>query len=97
MIRRPPRSTLFPYTTLFRSRLVDGRATGFLEHAEDRTFGRRAVELDGAGEGGHRGGRPGYAGAEIADRDGGRHGQKYCGTHRFRFHESLLSIDCGFY
>src|SRR2546421_11344597 len=24
MIRRPPRSTLFPYTTLFRSRLPDG-------------------------------------------------------------------------
>src|SRR5438552_14753307 len=24
MIRRPPRSTLFPYTTLFRSALVDG-------------------------------------------------------------------------
>src|SRR2546422_9136290 len=28
MIRRPPRSTLFPYTTLFRSLLV---ATGLLE------------------------------------------------------------------
>src|SRR5688572_3960860 len=29
MIRRPPRSTLFPYTTLFRSRLVDaGASTG---------------------------------------------------------------------
>src|SRR2546430_8528396 len=30
MIRRPPRSTLFPYTTLFRSRLrlrVEGRET----------------------------------------------------------------------
>src|SRR3712207_7732213 len=26
MIRRPPRSTLFPYTTLFRSRLVAARA-----------------------------------------------------------------------
>src|SRR3989442_4381417 len=26
MIRRPPRSTLFPYTTLFRSRAVDERA-----------------------------------------------------------------------
>src|SRR3712207_9585598 len=26
MIRRPPRSTLFPYTTLFRSRLADGVA-----------------------------------------------------------------------
>src|SRR3712207_1268478 len=25
MIRRPPRSTLFPYTTLFRSELHDGR------------------------------------------------------------------------
>src|SRR2546427_3836901 len=25
MIRRPPRSTLFPYTTLFRSRLVEHR------------------------------------------------------------------------
>src|SRR5438552_11228578 len=24
MIRRPPRSTLFPYTTLFRSRIVGG-------------------------------------------------------------------------
>src|SRR5438874_9966775 len=31
MIRRPPRSTLFPYTTLFRSHLPDGpnqRGTG---------------------------------------------------------------------
>src|ERR1043165_3102856 len=27
MIRRPPRSTLFPYTTLFRSLLVDLRLT----------------------------------------------------------------------
>src|SRR2546429_2781115 len=27
MIRRPPRSTLFPYTTLFRS-IVDGTSTG---------------------------------------------------------------------
>src|SRR5260221_5540642 len=26
MIRRPPRSTLFPYTTLFRSAHFDGRA-----------------------------------------------------------------------
>src|SRR5260221_464420 len=27
MIRRPPRSTLFPYTTLFRSRNLSGTAT----------------------------------------------------------------------
>src|SRR5260370_29240986 len=34
MIRRPPRSTLFPYTTLFRSRnelASDSGWTGFLE------------------------------------------------------------------
>src|SRR2546429_6467780 len=28
MIRRPPRSTLFPYTTLFRSRVADELGTG---------------------------------------------------------------------
>src|SRR2546430_10291980 len=28
MIRRPPRSTLFPYTTLFRSRFYGGTASG---------------------------------------------------------------------
>src|SRR5574340_1329557 len=28
MIRRPPRSTLFPYTTLFRSRRMDKPAAG---------------------------------------------------------------------
>src|SRR5689334_24851375 len=28
MIRRPPRSTLFPYTTLFRSRAVDDLRAG---------------------------------------------------------------------
>src|SRR3712207_9185716 len=35
MIRRPPRSTLFPYTTLFRSRLLDdalGLTLGLREH-----------------------------------------------------------------
>src|SRR3712207_7264771 len=29
MIRRPPRSTLFPYTTLFRSGLLRYRAAGY--------------------------------------------------------------------
>src|SRR3712207_7259003 len=37
MIRRPPRSTLFPYTTLFRSgdaaRLLDHGGVGGREHA----------------------------------------------------------------
>src|SRR3712207_7990949 len=33
MIRRPPRSTLFPYTTLFRSLLPPGRAARACENA----------------------------------------------------------------
>src|SRR2546422_5713882 len=38
MIRRPPRSTLFPYTTLFRSpaRLRGGRDRRVLDAARDR-------------------------------------------------------------
>src|SRR2546430_11953681 len=32
MIRRPPRSTLFPYTTLFRSDLTDSAAARDLIH-----------------------------------------------------------------
>src|SRR3712207_8590000 len=31
MIRRPPRSTLFPYTTLFRSRRIDAAAPQSVE------------------------------------------------------------------
>src|SRR2546430_10874354 len=42
MIRRPPRSTLFPYTTLFRSRL-QGRMG--LSHAGDVAAGRRHVPV----------------------------------------------------
>src|SRR3712207_7195543 len=38
MIRRPPRSTLFPYTTLFRSCSV-GR-----HGREDRSLGRQVLE-----------------------------------------------------
>src|SRR5258708_31575331 len=33
MIRRPPRSTLFPYTTLFRSRAGDPPATSWVRVA----------------------------------------------------------------
>src|SRR2546430_8372419 len=45
MIRRPPRSTLFPYTTLFRSRGEqipvhgDGTSLWTLTHAQDFAYG----------------------------------------------------------
>src|SRR5690349_23164791 len=35
MIRRPPRSTLFPYTTLFRSALGGGWIGAWASHAVD--------------------------------------------------------------
>src|SRR3712207_7276597 len=54
MIRRPPRSTLFPYTTLFRS-LLPGwdRRRPFPQPA------RRAAP-DGQGGGGHRRAHPAH-------------------------------------
>src|SRR5436853_3113493 len=42
MIRRPPRSTLFPYTTLFRSRLRRHAAPGSI--GKDTRFGRAQHE-----------------------------------------------------
>src|SRR2546422_9072556 len=46
MIRRPPRSTLFPYTTLFRSRLVVvGEGPGRVEDETGRPFVGPAGEL----------------------------------------------------
>src|SRR3712207_8716144 len=48
MIRRPPRSTLFPYTTLFRSVGVDDRARarelGRVRRHASRRLARRAAE-----------------------------------------------------
>src|SRR5690606_40908341 len=37
MIRRPPRSTLFPYTTLFRSRQLKDHYTSILEPGKTAT------------------------------------------------------------
>src|SRR2546430_12534294 len=47
MIRRPPRSTLFPYTTLFRSgtaEAVHGQRRHFLRHACPEPDVARAVD-----------------------------------------------------
>src|SRR3712207_7135990 len=54
MIRRPPRSTLFPYTTLFRSeQRVDHPLTALVGRAEQHVLqhgepGQRLGELEGA-------------------------------------------------
>src|SRR5688572_31272786 len=51
MIRRPPRSTLFPYTTLFRSRVQPGdaaRESVDERRARDRTQRRHARQTAAA-------------------------------------------------
>src|SRR3989449_4860803 len=70
MIRRPPRSTLFPYTTLFRSRRRGGgalrgrarEAGGGREHARDGQGGEAAVRR------GDRPEAPVGAGPRLVDR-----------------------------
>src|SRR3712207_8430174 len=47
MIRRPPRSTLFPYTTLFRSGLVDPAR---LQHVDVLCLDSRHVARDEVAE-----------------------------------------------
>src|SRR3712207_6907427 len=46
MIRRPPRSTLFPYTTLFRSVAELSRALSELLDAQDEALGRSPYVLE---------------------------------------------------
>src|SRR3712207_7091925 len=55
MIRRPPRSTLFPYTTLFRSRKANQESIGQVTGLLGELFG--AVQaVKGAGAETHRSG-----------------------------------------
>src|SRR3712207_8213244 len=74
MIRRPPRSTLFPYTTLFRSQ--QRRAPGEQrqraadeddENGEDEDAARR---IDGEGVNGSEHARADQEGAEEGEREG---------------------------
>src|SRR3712207_9092603 len=45
MIRRPPRSTLFPYTTLFRSRLLEQRVAGRAQGLDEAVLEQQRAEL----------------------------------------------------
>src|SRR3989449_1238497 len=65
MIRRPPRSTLFPYTTLFRSRAA-GRSDA---HAPGRDLG---AQSGGTGDGGRQPGSTNDRGRRPAGLVAGR-------------------------
>src|SRR2546430_8150738 len=72
MIRRPPRSTLFPYTTLFRSLLRVPQAAGGAGrlHRERRAADRGTREAGGAQfRGAAAGGGPGGGGAPRSHAD----------------------------
>src|SRR5256885_11924245 len=53
MIRRPPRSTLFPYTTLFRSKCEGGQGGDFQGDDQGREVAGGGQE-GGAGRGGQQ-------------------------------------------
>src|SRR5258705_6138871 len=55
MIRRPPRSTLFPYTTLFRSAAANWGTTGVgPDRPQDRGSSVRGLRITGISEGRRR-------------------------------------------
>src|SRR3712207_2663200 len=74
MIRRPPRSTLFPYTTLFRSqqRRAPGeqRQRAADEDDEDGEDEDAARRIDGEGVNGSEHARADQEGAEEGEREG---------------------------
>src|SRR2546427_7160968 len=78
MIRRPPRSTLFPYTTLFRSAARSGDGVLFV-----RVRGARAARV---ARGGDAGGADRHAGRGGA----GRRGDGAGGDGRSEEHTSEL-------
>src|SRR5258705_9105103 len=50
MIRRPPRSTLFPYTTLFRSAVQAARQAIALDPDDEKGLARLIALLDRSGD-----------------------------------------------
>src|SRR3712207_6858169 len=66
MIRRPPRSTLFPYTTLFRS----GAAVAAGRAGRSGALGSAAARAGGRGRG--AGAAAGEEGLRLRRRTGGR-------------------------
>src|SRR3712207_9065661 len=76
MIRRPPRSTLFPYTTLFRSEADPGPQLGGVAHDVQPRDARAArIGREQGGEDPHRGGLARPVGAEQAE-DAARTGRE---------------------
>src|SRR2546422_2608126 len=92
MIRRPPRSTLFPYTTLFRSRDQDDLAVARQVQTEPRLGARdeHGAALGGADAALEIGAVPvqvGAPAAQIAELAGRADGGGLAGVYQPRGHE----------
>src|SRR3712207_8570696 len=84
MIRRPPRSTLFPYTTLFRSRRCRAaRGRGANPPPAEVEPRRRGLDLPGLLRGDARGGDrdPPVPGRDDAREDRGRKSTRLNSRH----------------
>src|SRR2546422_6135058 len=84
MIRRPPRSTLFPYTTLFRSR---ARAGALVRHPA-RSVRRHPAVLPDDGRARELGDRPARRDCEEGDRafGMGRRSEEHTSELQSRLH-----------
>src|SRR5437879_13915913 len=72
MFRRPPRSTLFPYTTLFRSPVALGAQKRTLDEEPERTIIGLGID----------GGAPGGGGLTLMVRSGDRKSTRLNSSHR---------------
>src|SRR2546430_12683743 len=86
MIRRPPRSTLFPYTTLFRSL----QFRFLVVHGHGRRRGDD-VGVGVAADGAHHGGKVHPGAGDAADADGGALQQRDRKSTRLNSSHSQIS------
>src|SRR5258708_2461809 len=99
MIRRPPRSTLFPYTTLFRSVMVQlAENVLFAERLLKRAqlvlvVGRGQIEEVASLLGDLRDGRSGFAFRLVGMREAQQPAEVGVATQVARDHDDLLAVD----
>src|SRR5256885_9831538 len=92
MIRRPPRSTLFPYTTLFRSGETELVADDPQQRGIGRLVGKRFPAVDGKRD--HRASPPGLRRMLIPKRAPNQRKAQHGERQRSEEHTSELQSPC---
>src|SRR3989442_1985241 len=94
MIRRPPRSTLFPYTTLFRSLSLRYQSAALLGLRRRVHAGPRAWHMGALGAGGPYGERELRAGDRPDGHRGGGRSEEHTSELQSRPHVVLRLLLC---